>query len=147
MSRIDIICKCTRCKNTHLESERISVPHKSSSEMSDLVCPKCSCRSFFNMTPGIAWAWANGLIEFGDAVPEGAIKIAEGPVVDLKLKVGVAARHGQGRSAGKMLVPGVPEAETEKARGDALSEWLAWLSRDNGKKHSRGVVFMKGASA
>lgn len=142
MSRADIICKCTRCKNTHMESSRVSVPYKSDPAMHELVCPKCRCRSFFDMTPSVAWAWASGLIEIGDTVPDGAIKIAEGPMCDLKLKVGVAARHGRGNCAGKLLVPGIPEAETEQTKGDALARWLEWCAKGNGKKHRNGVVFV-----
>lgn len=142
MSRSNITCKCTKCRFIHLESTRVSVPHKSGPGMSELVCPKCNCRSFFDMTPSVAWAWASGLIEIGDAVPDGAIKIAEGPMCELKVQVGVLARHGRGRGAGQLLVPGIPEAGTEQAKGDALANWLAWSARGNGKKQRRGVVFM-----
>ena len=142
MSRADILCKCTRCKHTHNESERVHVPHKSEPDMHELVCPKCRCKSFYDMTPSVAFAWASGFIEFGDTVPDGAIKIAEGAMSRLKSQVGVLARHGQGRSAGRLLVPGVPEAGSEKAKGDALAEWLEWCARGNGTKHRNGVVFM-----
>lgn len=143
MSRLPRICKCTRCKSPHVESNRISVPSKSIPGMEELVCPKCNCRSFFDITLSVAWAWASGLIEIGDnPVPDGPIKIAEGPMYYLELKVGVAARHGQGNSAGNLLVPGIPEAETEQAKGDALAKWLEWCAKGNGKQHSNGVVFM-----
>lgn len=96
----------------------------------------------------VAWCWASGMIEIGEAVPDGAIKIAEGPMVELKVAVGVAARHGQGRSAGKLLVPGIPEADPndEAARGNALATWLDWCAKGNGKKHRKGVVFMGGVA-
>lgn len=126
----------------HNESERISVPYKSDPSMSELVCPKCRCKSFFDMTPSFAWAWASGFIEIGDTVPDDAIKIAEGVQCRLKNQVGVLARHGQGRSAGRLLVPGVPEADTQEAKGDALAKWLEWCARGNGTKHRNGVVFM-----
>lgn len=28
-----------------------------------------------------------------------------------------------------LLVPGVPEAETQQAKGDALGAWLAWCAQ------------------
>lgn len=142
MSRPDILCKCTRCKHTHNESERVSVPRKSDPTVSELVCPKCRCKSFYDITPSVAWAWASGLIEIGDTVPDDAIKIAEGVQCRLKSQVGVLARHGQGQSAGRLLVPGVPEASTQEAKGNALAKWLQWCARGNGTKHRNGVVFM-----
>lgn len=41
--------KCTRCKNVHFESQRIWVKNvkqskKYGAEISDLTCPKCSCK-------------------------------------------------------------------------------------------------------
>ncbi|EED41141.1 hypothetical protein SSKA14_4165 [Stenotrophomonas sp. SKA14] len=28
-----------------------------------------------------------------------------------------------------LVVPGVPEAQTQRAKGDALGDWLAWCSQ------------------
>ncbi|MCM2340433.1 hypothetical protein [Rhodoferax sp.] len=91
--------------------------------------------------PVHAWAWQSGLIEFGREVPEGAIGFATGMDVPLRQLVDVLARHGQGKSEGKLLVPGVPEAETGKAQVDALVAWVDWCAKGNGKKESAGVVF------
>jgi hypothetical protein len=89
-----------------------------------------------------AWAWQSGLIEFGREVPEGAIGFANGRDVPLRKLVGVLARHGQGKSEGKLLVPGVPEAETRQAKIDALIAWVDWCAKGNDKKESDGVVFI-----
>lgn len=94
-----------------------------------------------------AWCWASGLIEMGPQAPRdleggsGAIVIASGPMRALQEQVGVLARHGRGKSAGKYLVPGVPEAANQAAAGDALLAWLNWCARRNGDRDSYGVVF------
>lgn len=91
--------------------------------------------------PVHAWAWQSGLIEFGREVPAGAIRVATGMDVPLRHLVGAVARHGKGKGEGQLLVPGVPEAETEKAKVDALISWVDRYAKGNGKKVSNGVVF------
>lgn len=93
-------------------------------------------------TPAVAWAWSSGLIEIGGSVPDGAIKIAEGRFIYLKAVLEVLARQGKGDSAGKLFVSGIPEAETQKTKGDALAQWLEFCAKGNGKKYRYGVVFM-----
>ncbi|MBI2770029.1 MAG: hypothetical protein HYX47_10425 [Burkholderiales bacterium] len=94
-----------------------------------------------------AWCWQSGLIEFGLATPSpganggGAIRIARGPAKALRQIVGVLAREGQGKSTGKYLVPGVPEADTAEERIEALIKWHRWCCERNGKPHAHGVVF------
>ncbi|MBU9539400.1 host nuclease inhibitor protein [Burkholderia multivorans] len=65
-----------------------------------------------------AFAWQSGLIEFASEVPDGALLIAEGPAKEIRGVVGVWARHS--RTGDDLLVPGVPEAESEEAKLDAL---------------------------
>ncbi|EKZ1928038.1 MULTISPECIES: hypothetical protein [Stenotrophomonas] len=77
----------------------------------------------------IAYCWANGQIGFGTSVPDGAIFIAEGSGAQLRKVISVAARHGKGLLQGMLLVPGVPEAQTQREKGDALGLWLAWCSQ------------------
>lgn len=87
----------------------------------------------------IAYCWASGLIQFGRTVPDGAIEVARGQARPLRDVVGARARHGKGKSAGLLLVPGVPEADDQVEAGDALAAWLKWCS-----EHPRlGVVFNK----
>ena len=46
----DQIVKCCRCRNKHLHSERVSVPStKFGFGVNDLVCPRCSCRSYYEL--------------------------------------------------------------------------------------------------
>lgn len=144
MSLIDIPVKCTRCHHSCMESEWLDVPSKRYGGCTEKTCPRCGCRSYYDMRPQVAWCWATGLIEIGDAMPSdnpdgsGAIEIARGPKCALKVRLETAARHGKGASGGKLLVPGVPEAEGSKAKADALSEWLFWCRKS---KCSDGVTF------
>jgi len=144
----DIPVKCTRCRHQCMESEWHDKPVRSSGiSMTEKVCPKCGCKSYYDMRPQVAWCWASGLIEIGDTPPDdkadgsGAIVIANGPKSSLEVTLSVKARHGQGASAGKLLIPGVPEAESKRAAADALAVWLEWCAKSNGKKHSNGVMF------
>lgn len=139
--RIDIPVKCTRCRHETMESAWLDKPRSNCGiSMTVKVCPRCGCESYYDMRPQVAWCWASGLIEMGDQPPangadgSGPILIARGPKSSLKLALTVNARHGMGASAGKFLVPGVPEAETGKAAVDALCEWLKWCAKGNGYK-------------
>lgn len=94
-----------------------------------------------------AWCWQSGLIEFGPEIPKagpdgaGAIGIAKGPSRVLRLIVGALAREGWGKSEGKFLVPGVPEAVDGKAQIDALITWHKWCAKGNGLRARHGVRF------
>lgn len=91
----------------------------------------------------VAWCWATELIEFGDAVPDGAVQIATGPDRALREAVAVVARHAKPRSSGQLLVPGVPEAADQAEGMTALLEWLRWCCKchPKGAKGSFGVEF------
>lgn len=146
MTHTDTSVKCSRCRHACMLSDWLDVPHKKFAGCTEKACPRCGCKSYFDMTPQVAWCWASGLIEIGDALPTanagggGAIEIARGPKFALKGQLSVFARHGQGASNGKLLVPGVPEADGEHAKGDALAEWLAWCGKRKGRD---GVTFSK----
>lgn len=124
-----------------MESERIDVPSKKFSGVTESVCPRCNARSYYDLSPRVAFCYASGLIEFGDTIPEGAIHIATGPACSIKVVVGALAREGRGDSFGKLLVPGIPEAANQKQAGDALASWLEWCAKGNGTKRVDGVVF------
>lgn len=123
----DILVKCTRCRNVHMESQRVSKKNLQHG-WDDLRCPRCGCNSFYNMQPQVAWCWRSGEIQTGDAMPlnnsdgSGAIKIAEGPKSELELMLNVLARSS--RTHPGWLVPGVPEAEDGDIAIDALIEWI-----------------------
>lgn len=96
---------------------------------------------------GYAWAWASGLIEVFDVPPDrngGALLIATGPRRALHQALAMLAREGLGKSAGKLLVPGVPEA---KSQHDAMTSLILWVNdckRRNGQARMHGVVFGRG---
>ena len=141
VAHIDLDVQCVRCRNRHKESDRLSVP---SNGINTLVCPRCSCKSFYDLRQQAAWCWASGLIEIGDEgeAPEGAIVIARGEKAFIVSVIATLCRHGRGASEGKFLVPGVPEASGQQEAGDALAKWLAWCAKGNGHKGRYGVKFV-----
>jgi hypothetical protein len=123
-----------------MESERVPKPDLKCRGLSNLVCPCCGARSYYNMKPLVAWCWASGLIEIGETVPEGAIKFAHGPKSNLETLISALARHGKGASEGKLIVPGIPEAADQQAAGDALQAFIDWAGKGRNAK-KLGVVF------
>lgn len=53
-----------------------------------------------------AYAWASGLIEFGETYPDGALPIITGEEKRVREIIEVRARHS--RTNQQLLVPGVP---------------------------------------
>ncbi|MBP6114921.1 MAG: hypothetical protein KA474_09505 [Acinetobacter sp.] len=46
----DYLVKCCRCRNKHLESERVKKPsNKYGCWGNDLVCPRCECTTFYRL--------------------------------------------------------------------------------------------------
>lgn len=82
------------------------------------------------MTTTAAYCYANGVIGFdlcgGAKVPTGAIWFARGDDLHVRSLVEVTARHGY--TAGVLLVPGVPEAKSQRAGLDALFRYELWLA-------------------
>ncbi|WP_174866822.1 hypothetical protein [Pectobacterium polaris] len=145
--------KCTRCRNRHLHSERLEKRDfkNRAFPIYDLVCPRCDGKNFYDLTPQVAWCWASGLIEIGDVLPtdktdgSGVIQIATGPKYALKTWLVVVARHGNGESTGKLLVPGIPEAPNGDAALEALDTWLKWCKPKANKRD--GITVTCGGDA
>lgn len=74
----------------------------------------------------LAYCYRSGQIQFGRSLPEGAIKVAEGPSKKLRAMIGVTSRHAYDGKT--LLVPGIPEAETEKEAEAALRRFLDWIA-------------------
>lgn len=74
----------------------------------------------------LAYCWRTGRIDFGRSVPEGAIKIAQGPSKKLKPLICAVARHAYDGKT--LLVPGVPEADTDDHAADALERFIDWIT-------------------
>lgn len=49
------------------------------------------------------------------------------PKSEIETFFDTVSRHGYGASAGKLIVPGLPEAETMSRRLGAVLEFLKWL--------------------
>lgn len=127
----DRYVQCTRCRNKHMQSERgmrLGLSH--GAPVSQSLCPRCNGHSFYDLTPQVAWCYASGLIEIGDTPPnhDGVIVFASGPKAFLYGRLAMVARHGKGKSAGKLLVPGIPEAIDQTAAQEALQKWLVWCA-------------------
>lgn len=65
-----------------------------------------------------AYCWANGVIDFGSELPDGALSIVKGPAAKVRSVVSVVARHAKDNET--LLVPGIPEAANEHAKMDSL---------------------------
>lgn len=81
------------------------------------------------MTTTIAYCWASGLIGFGPEVPEGAIGIARGKDQVVRDTIEVTARHAYDNEM--LLVPGVPEAPSQRDGLEALARYIQWLGERN----------------
>ncbi|SCM75413.1 Host nuclease inhibitor protein [uncultured Pleomorphomonas sp.] len=72
-----------------------------------------------------AYCWRTGKIEFGRSTPNGALEIADAPGRELRRHVSASARHAYDGET--LLVPGVPEAATDLAAGEAVGRFRDWL--------------------
>jgi hypothetical protein len=70
----------------------------------------------------MAYAWANGVIEFGYGVPDGALPIACSRD-ERRLRDVVDARARHSRTSSALIVPGVPEAADPNSAVDALKRF------------------------
>lgn len=79
-----------------------------------------------------AFCFASGHIQFGYAVPRGALIIATGEDKSLREFIETKARHA--RVGTDLFVPGVPEADNEEAGMEALEKFLAWIRPHGAEK-------------
>jgi hypothetical protein len=80
-----------------------------------------------------AYCWRTGVIEFGSRVPEGARVLDRGGEQSVRRRAEAHARHGY---RGELLVPGVPEADTDIAALEACQRFQALLLRQRAKLRS-----------
>lgn len=86
----------------------------------------------------VAMAWASGLVEIGPRKRRGSCVICRGKPEAVQSLMNATVRHGQGKSDGLMLVPGVPEAKTQAEGMDALIEFVDWLK--SGHLNKEGIT-------
>ncbi len=78
------------------------------------------------MTTTIAYCFRDGVIGFGESMPNASIGIAHSTnKEELKEFIGVRARNGYTKDV--LLVPGIPEAKSDEEALVALEKWLSWL--------------------
>ena len=75
-----------------------------------------------------AYAWASGLIEFGQTLPNGALPIITGEENRIRDLIDINARHS--RSGNELLVPGVPEASNQHEGCKALMRFTDLITRE-----------------
>lgn len=46
---MNYLVKCTRCRHNHGEASRVDVRDKKERGVFHQVCPKCGCRSYYNL--------------------------------------------------------------------------------------------------
>lgn len=86
-----------------------------------------------------AYCWRSGVIDIGAVVPKGAIEIARGPRKELTDFIGAVSRHAYDGET--LLVPGVPEAESDVAAVQALMAFVTWLG--SGQRHNGAIEVTK----
>ena len=98
------------------------------------------------MSKVVAYCWKSGQIGFGRIVPDGCIAIlTDTSMARLKAEIEVTARHDY---SGGLLVPGLPEAETNEERFRALGAYMDWLvKRRDRRTAARPAVVATGTGA
>lgn len=74
-----------------------------------------------------AYCWRGGVIEFGRRVPTGALPLDHGTERSVRDRVEPLARRAYQK--GVLLVPGIPEAETDVAALEAYERFVALIRR------------------
>lgn len=83
----------------------------------------------------LAFCWANGVVEFGRTLPDGAITMASGPARPLRKCIEATSRLAYDGKT--LLVPGIPEAPNQAKAGDALMNHLEWLRKCELRRRQR----------
>jgi len=80
------------------------------------------------------YCYRSGLVEFGELLPKGALLIDKGR--GKKWRKGVEVKCRLSYDGKTYLVPGVPEAETNKDAYSAYKRFCEWLNSCKAKKAS-----------
>lgn len=79
------------------------------------------------VTSTIAYCYRSGHIEFGNALPAGALPLAHGKDKLVRQHISVTARLAYDNKT--LLVPGIPEAKDDSEARAALVAHLRWLKK------------------
>jgi hypothetical protein len=85
-----------------------------------------------------------GIIRFSRRCPTGLLPLVAGPDDEVRSQVSARARHAYDGKT--LLVPGVPEADGEKAALAAVERWLDWAFPDHGRGAARRPRLQKRAA-
>ena len=86
-----------------------------------------------------AYAWRTGRIDFGRAVPDGALEIVDLPAKECRRLIKGTARIAYDNKT--LLVPGVPEADEDDKALDALIRYRNWINkRPKGGRHEHSTA-------
>lgn len=138
--------KCTRCKRIGMHSELEDVYSKKYGGCYEKVCPKCSCRSYYDYSPWFAWCWPSGVIEMGSTPPadkpdgSGCIVFAGGPRCELEGVIRTVAQRDY--RDGTLLIPGTLNADADTV--EIVRAWIEQCELSNAKFAKRGVRFLAG---
>ncbi len=75
-----------------------------------------------------AFCYRSGQLKFAKKVPEGVIIIAENITRTQRDKLAIRARMAYDNKT--LLVPGIPEADSDDEALDALHRWKNWATKD-----------------
>lgn len=74
-----------------------------------------------------AYCWRGGIIEFGPRIPDGALPVDRGTEGSVRRRVEPLARRAyNGRD---LLVPGIPEAQSDAAALEAYQRFKSLMDR------------------
>lgn len=135
--------KCTRCRYACTQSEWVDVPSKKFANATEGACPRCGCRSFFDMAPQVLWIFRDGLVQMGERMhhepDSGPLLIAAGPRCELELIMGMMAQRVFERDG--WLVPNVGQAQAVREKLLAVDAWLNKCQARAKAGRIKGVVF------
>ena len=90
------------------------------------------------MSRAVAYCWKSGQIGFGRIVPDGCLAIlTDTSMTRLKAEIEVTACHDY---AGGLLVPGLPEADTNEECYRALGAYIDWLAERRARRQAAQPV-------
>ncbi len=88
-----------------------------------------------------AYCWRGGIIEFGPRIPDGALPLDRGTERSVRNRVEPLARRAYRK--GVLLVPGIPEAETDEQALEAYRRFVELVRRK--RRQPKLPLFRKAA--
>ncbi len=86
----------------------------------------------------VAYCWRGGDIQISRRLPKGALKLGSAHGTRLKKAISVCARHSY--DGHTLLVPGIPEADSDTDAMEAVQRFREQLSRRLERKKKKGEL-------